>query len=363
MASKRRPSSIATCLASDRAERIGSDGRRRGERSGGPAELLAHELERPEQLVHRLEPVRALLRHAPQHDGLELCVDGEVGAELPRGHWRLVQVLQDDVHGAHRRERHLAGEHLVEQDAQRIEVAALIGALVAGLLRRDVVRRPHEGAGIGDLTVRVVAVEELHQAEVEHLDEVVIVVLPQEHDVGRLQVAVDDPQRMRLSQRAADLLRHVDDALLRERALLLHRLRQRAAVEELHGDEEDAVLGAPVVVEGDGVGVRQPGGDRRLEEEALVEIGIAVVAGAEDLEGHHPVERRLQRLVDAAHATLPDRLDDAVPIVDGAPDQRIGLGRGRRVRRGRGAHAGQFTLDHHSTEGQTSGLSIAGEQM
>ena len=174
---------------------------------------------------------------------------------------------------------------------------------------------------------------------------------------------MDDPERVRLAQRTADLLRHVDDALLRERALLLHRLRQRAAVEELHGDEEDAVLGAPVVVEGDGVGVGELGGDRRLEEEALVEVGIAVVAGTEDLEGHHAVERRLQGLVDAAHAALPDRLDDAVSIVDGAPDERVRLGGGRRLRRGRGGHGGQFTLDHHSTEGQTSGLSIEREKM
>src|SRR6266851_118132 len=144
-----------------------------------------------------------------------------------------------------------------------------------------------------------------------------------------------------------------------ERRVLLHRLRERPTVEVLHGDEEDAVLGAPVVVKGDGVGMGQLGGDRRLEEETLVEIGIAVVAGAEDLERHHAVERRLQRLVHAAHAALADRLDDAVAVVDGAPEEGVGVGGRRRLRRGRDrGHAGQFRLDHHSTEGQTSGLSI-----
>ena len=47
------------------------------------------------------------------------------------------------------------------------------------------------------------AVRLLDEAEVEHLDEVVVVVLLDEEDVARLDVAVDDAERVRLAQRAA----------------------------------------------------------------------------------------------------------------------------------------------------------------
>ena len=169
-----------------------------------------------------------------------------------------------------------------------------------------------------------------------------IVVLAQQHDVGRLQVAVDDPQRVRLAQRAADLLGDVDHALLRQRAVLLHRLRERPAVQELHRDEEDPVLGAPVIVQGDRVGMGELGGDRRLEEEALVEVRVPVVAGSQHLERDQPIEGRLQCLVDPAHSAVADGFDHLVAFVDGAPDQRVRLGsdgRHRGGRRSRG-HAG-----------------------
>jgi hypothetical protein len=79
----------------------------------------------------------------------------------------------------------------------------------------------------------------------------------------------------------------------------------------------------------------------RLEKEALVEVGIAIVPGAQDLESHQPIQRRLQRLVNAAHSALADLLDDLVAIVDHPPEERVDFsscrleGRGRRLRRHR----------------------------
>ena len=232
-------------------------------------------------------------------------------------------MLEDDVHGRRSSERHAPGEHVVEQHAERIDVAALVGALAAGLLRRDVVRRPHEGARVGDVRLGGLAGEELHQAEVEHLHEVVIVALEQQHDVRGFQIAMDDTERVRLAQRSADLLRDVDHPLLRERPVRLHDLGEGAAVQELHRDEEDAVVRAPVIVERDGVRVRQLGGDAGLEEEPLVEVGVAVVPGAEDLESHDAIERCLQCLVNAAHSPMANHLEDPVSIVEDAAEKRV----------------------------------------
>ena len=303
--------------------RSGLGRHRVGRRDSG--EVRPHRLEVREQLVHGLVPLLAALRHAAQDDPLQLGRDLELGAQLPGRHRRVVQVLEDDVDGSRSGERHPAGEHVVEQHSQRIDVAALVRALVPRLLRGDVVRRPHERPGIGDVGLGVVAGEKFHQAEVQHLHEVVIVVLPEQHDVGRLQVAVDDPERVRLAQRTADLLRNVDHAFLRQRAVRLDRLGERPAVEKLHGDEEDPVVGAAVVVQGDGVRVRQLGGDARFQEEALVEVRVAIVAGAQDLQRHHPIQRRLQCLVNPAHPAMTDGLDDLVSIVQHPPEQRIRL--------------------------------------
>ena len=51
------------------------------------------------------------------------------------------------------------------------------------------------------------------EAEVEHLDEVVVLVALHQKDVARLDVAVDDAERVGLAERAADLPRDVDRAL------------------------------------------------------------------------------------------------------------------------------------------------------
>src|SRR5262249_38517256 len=109
----------------------------------------------------------------------------------------------------------------------------------------------------------------------------------------------------------------------------------RAPVQVLHRDEEDAVLGTAIVVEGDRVRVRQFCGDRRLEEEPLVEVRVAVVAGAEDLQRNETIERRLEGLVDPPHASVPDLFDDLVPVVDDPADEWIGFSSNAVELRGR----------------------------
>src|SRR5260370_32216524 len=136
---------------------------------------------------------------------------------------------------------------------------------------------------------------------------------------------MNDTERVRLAQRAADLLRDVNDAVLREGPLLSQVVLESTAVQIFHSDEKDSVARATVVVERDRVRVGELRGDRSLEVEALGEAGILAFADAQHPERDHAIERGLQSqsLVDPAHPALADLLHDPVPVVDDAPQKRI----------------------------------------
>ena len=98
-------------------------------------------------------------------------------------------------------ERRPAGEELIQHGPQRINVgqASEFLRLAFGLLWGHVARRSHDGAGAG---MPVVSIHFLSQAEVSHLGQVFL----GEQNIGRLQVAVDDIQRMRMAHCPAQLL-------------------------------------------------------------------------------------------------------------------------------------------------------------
>jgi hypothetical protein len=116
--------------------------------------------------------------------------------------------------------RGLPGEHLVGYDAESVEIDPVVGRGIGrGLLRRHVGRRanrkPHrrERAAFGGSR------DGFRDAEVGDLG----LILRQQH-VLRLDVAVDDPLALRLSQRAGDL----SDESRRERNRQLSRPSNRA---------------------------------------------------------------------------------------------------------------------------------------
>ena len=69
------------------------------------------------------------------------------------------------------------------------------------------------------------------------------------------------------------------------------------------------------VVDGDDVPVRQLAGGASLAEEALAQLGVGLDRGADDLQRDLALEQRVVGLVDDAHPTLPDLLEDPI-----APD-------------------------------------------
>ena len=103
--------------------------------------------------------------------------------------------------------RRRAGEQLVQQHAQRIDVAARIDIQAAQLrlLGTHVHRRPDHLAVAGvDRLVGQVVMQGLGHAKVDDFDDRAMIG-HRDHDVGRFQVAVDDPFLMGMLDGVADI--------------------------------------------------------------------------------------------------------------------------------------------------------------
>jgi hypothetical protein len=111
------------------------------------------------------------------------------------------------------RERRMSSQQLVEHAAERSDVGPLVDLLSTRLLRAHVGRRAEDHAfacstwGHGrrgrEIGAGRVTGSHLGQAEVQHLDGPV----PRDLDVGRFEVAMDDPLLVRRVQRIGDLAR------------------------------------------------------------------------------------------------------------------------------------------------------------
>jgi hypothetical protein len=80
-------------------------------------------------------------------------------------------------------------------------------------------------------------IEKLRHAEVENLDPIVV----RNHDVARLQVAVEHPGGVSAREPLGDLRRERQHFRERQRDPASQELAQASAVNELHGHEDQAV--------------------------------------------------------------------------------------------------------------------------
>jgi hypothetical protein len=241
------------------------------------------------------EPARALI---PISGGLgeelhdEIRDDrGELGRELARRRRHPREVAVQEIHGVRRRERRGAGQHLVERDAERVEVAAPIERPVhpPGLLRRDIGERPLQRFGARELLGLLR--EPRGDAEAEEPD------TPRpgvDQQVLRPDVLVDDVAPVdrleRLRRRRGDPERGPEPEPARQ-----EQLPQRAAARVRHDEQQPvAVLlqvdglddALEIELREDGVIVAQPGdllrgraiaGDRAGEDALAVLATVAPV--------------------------------------------------------------------------------------
>ena len=118
----------------------------------------------------------------------------------------LLRDLQRQRGGAGAVERGPAGDQFVEHDADGEEIRAPVELAAERLLRAHITRRAQHLADLRaqHLAFRAgaFAIGQARDAEIEDLDRAAVLA---QHDVGRLDVAVDDAERVRVAERVGQL--------------------------------------------------------------------------------------------------------------------------------------------------------------
>jgi hypothetical protein len=203
-----------------------------------------------------------------------------------------------------------AGQQEIPDAAEGVQVAPGVHSVGAGdRLRSEVERRAREGIVVAGLSLLL---QIPHQPEVHHLRDVPRAApLGHQNYVAGLDVPVDQPHAVRLGERAGDLAEDVTHPAGLLCALAADQVLEVDAVEVLHRVVEDAVHGAPVVEDRDGVGMAEPAGelDLALEAPQVLRRGPA---GTEQLDGGRPPQHHVARPIDLAHSASADLLQQCV---------------------------------------------------
>src|SRR5512141_827362 len=106
-----------------------------------------------------------------------------------------------------------AGQHLEDDDAERMNVGALIHRFADELLGRHVCERSNRSSGASELVfVRELDVARDREAEVENLHRLRLPIARfREKDVLRLEIAMDDMLQVRRSNAVEDSTQHLQD--------------------------------------------------------------------------------------------------------------------------------------------------------
>jgi hypothetical protein len=203
-------------------------------------------------------------------------------------------------------ERGDAGDHLVEQGAEREEVGPVVHRLAHHLFRRHGIGGAEDHARLRERLILVSALDELREAEVQDLR----AAGRGHHDVAGFQIAMDDPVGMRLGEPAGDLRSKAESRGEIERALV-EQAPERPPMDELH-DDPVAVLVLDDVVDVDDGRVVEAGAGRGLLPEALPEPGALQDLRQNVLECDRALETFIPGAPDPPHAARGDELLQAV---------------------------------------------------
>ena len=233
--------------------------------------------------------------------------------ELRRGR-RLGDVLERDADRGLGVEGNPAGEHLVEHDADRVQVRAGVDGVALSLLGREVLGGAHDRAGLGH--VRRAGAGD---AEVRDLGMTRVV----DDHVVRLQIAVDHPTAVREPRRLEDLDGDIDRAQRVQRRLLADQLLERAPRQVLHGDVV-GVVERPAVIDADDVGVLEAGRGLGLAAEALDEVGVLGEAVMQQLERDLAAELLILGQEHIGHSSRTQSRHHPVATIDDRVRDRVG---------------------------------------
>ncbi len=229
---------------------------------------------------------------------------GDFGIDFLNGPGRVLADALEDGHRAAGPEGHPAGTHRIEDATEAEEICAVIDRLAARLLGGHVLRRAGDGTALGQAGV----IDGAGQAEVGDLDTLDAVF---EQDVGRLDVAVDQPLGVGRGQPGGRLETDAQDLLDLQRAALVETLLERDAGNVFH--HQVGPLARPL----DGVNVNDMfiahgRGRLRLADEALAGRAAGGQRGSQHLDCHHALKCLIERLEHHAHAAAADDFEDLV---------------------------------------------------
>ena len=284
-----------------------------------------------------------------QHDRLDVQV--QRGDDRARRRRVFRRDPLDEVPDVRLDERGAAGEHLIEDGAERVDVAARVDAarLAEGLLRRHVLRRSHDharerqrragvdlareaevghedaepdGAAAGDVQRRV--------GGVSRGDESLSVGVVGQKDVTGLDVAVDHSVGVGVVEGEGDVGGDLERRARRKAAHRRDQLVEREPLDEGHRVERAAVVFADLVHRKE-VRVLQPRHQTRFAHEAHVFLGIGARPVGEDLQRDGAAEFGVEGAVDHAHAAAAELAAQFVSAEGLHPRRRLYRRRGARA--------------------------------
>src|SRR5581483_3971385 len=285
--------------ATERRERSEHDehGEREERRERSPPRGLSPRLELEGESERRARARRGLRRERPHRQLAERSERAAAGGARRLGSARRDRL--EELGQVRARERRPPGERLVEEPAQAPDVARHGRSLAARLLGREIRRRPEERPRARQaLRVR----DLLREPEVDELGLALLV----EEDVLRLQVAVEKATLVRVVDGARELREERPRLLGRERSLAPQALAERAAPEELHGDEARRLLERDLEDADDVRMLERERGARLAREAPERRLAVRPLGLGEDLERDLEPVRAPPRARDDARASPPE---------------------------------------------------------
>ena len=273
-------------------------------------------LEGGERLVGRCKAVVNLARRDLGEKIAQRPLDG-----VRNGQGLGADVGAKDLHGVASRQGPLAGQAFDEHQSPAVQIRGRRKHLALDLFGRHVRGRAREHIFVGHRHVVCVSLllEDPRDAKVEHHG-AATVATRRDHDVGRLQVAVNDALRVRTRERFEHLKHQVFRLFRRQRTLVLQDGFERRALDELEHDVE-LVFQLPRVDEPHDVGVLELRDElhfalktRRLHmaDGALQPHGLRT----QHLHGDDLAGGLLARLIHHTMPSRPDLLEHFVAVID-----------------------------------------------
>ena len=245
--------------------------------------------ERGFQFVNRLEALRGILLQTPQDGAVDTL--WQIGLEQSRRSRGLVDVLPRQGDRRIALKGCTPGEHLVEHQTQRVDVAAMIDRVSLRLFGTHVGRRAGDGPGL-----RRVSPSGSCNTEVTDFYRSV----PRKQDVFRLQVTMRDLLGMRFAERCADLASPLDARAQGNGAVAAKHVAKALAFDVFHGNGRRLAEAMQLVCAAD-VSVRNLAGQPELVPESLERDRIARDLRPENLQCHELAGFAVTSTVDDAH--------------------------------------------------------------